>query len=45
MKSIELEYIREIHYKDAKSLLSAISYGGELYDSFLRNISEPLLTT
>lgn len=34
MKSIESEYIREIHYKDAKSLLSAISYGGELYDSF-----------
>jgi len=33
MKSIDSMYIKEVRYDDAKSVLLAINYGGELYDA------------
>lgn len=33
MKSIESMYIKEVRYDEAKSVLCAINYGGELYDA------------
>lgn len=32
MKSVDSKYIKKVRYDDAKSLLRAINYGGELYD-------------
>lgn len=33
MKSIDSKYIKDVCYEDAKSLLMAINYGGEIYDA------------
>lgn len=37
MKSIDSNYIKEVRYEDAMSLLKAINYGGELYDALTNN--------
>lgn len=37
MKSIDSKYIKEVRYGDAKSLLNAITYGGEIYDALSRD--------
>ena len=37
MKSIDSACIKEVRYDDAKSLLCAINYGGELYDALSRD--------
>lgn len=37
MKSIDSKYILEVCYNDAKSLLSAISYGGEMYNALSKD--------
>ena len=37
MKSIDSIYINEVRYDDAKSVLWAINYGGELYDALSKD--------
>lgn len=37
MKSIDSNYIKEVRYDDAKSLLKAINYDGEMYDALSRD--------
>ena len=37
MRSIDSKYIKEVRYDDAKSFLSAINYGGDLYDALSRD--------
>ena len=37
MKSIDSKYIAEVYYDDAKSLLRAINYGGEMYDALSKD--------
>lgn len=37
MKSIDSRYISEARYNDAKSLLTAINYGGELYEALSKD--------
>ena len=37
MKSVDSKYISEVHYDDAKSLLTAINYGGELYEALSKD--------
>lgn len=37
MKSVDSKYISEVRYYDAKSLLTAINYGGELYEALSKD--------
>lgn len=37
MKSIDSKYISEVRYDDAKSLLRAFNYGGEMYETLSRD--------